>query len=141
MKIREAAERYLWKKGFSPSIRRLLVILWSTAALSFAAGLAALPWTAVPFWFGISALLSAWNFSGMAFFIQGSFAGAGVPDARKISGLQILFSNLRLFITGIFLYYALVVWRANPVAVAAGLSLAVLCIPAVLLHSSAEKRK
>jgi len=109
-----------------------------------------LPFAFWPFWLGFGALLSAWNFYSLA---RGVLAFLPVlaassrqaeeegEDAKARTGaasrtflmVRIFQSNLRLFITGILVYSALVVWHASPFALAAGLSLAVIVAPVLLL--------
>ena len=67
---------------------------------------------------------------------------AAKAAARRLLLGQLLRSNLRLFITGFFVYTALVAFRASPFALAAGLSAAVLILPVLFLfryNSRAEK--
>lgn len=130
-------DRRLWRSGFGPgpvrSGARTLILL---AAALLAAGTLLLPLTAWPFWLGAGAALSAWNFYHLALFIlhafpSGNEGGASSSAARRLLAGQLVRSNLRLFITGFFVYMALVVFHANPFALAAGLSAAVLVLPLV----------
>lgn len=142
-----AVDRWLWRRGFGPGpvrgCARALILL--AAALSLA-GTLLLPLIAWPFWVGAGAALSAWNFYHLALFIQrafpsGSEGGANSPAARRLLAGQVFRSNLRLFITGIFVYMALVVFHANPFALAAGLSAAVLILPVFFLFRSFPIRR
>ncbi|MCH5277252.1 MAG: hypothetical protein J1E80_05390 [Desulfovibrionaceae bacterium] len=130
-----AVDRWLWRRGFGPGpVRegaRTLILL---AAVLLGAGAALLPLTAWPFWLGAGTTLSAWNFYHLALFVQRAFpsgneGGANSSAARRLLAGQLARSNLRLFITGFFVYMALVVFHANPFALAAGLSAAVLVLP------------
>lgn len=130
-----SVDHWLWRRGFGPgpvrSAARTLILL---AAALLTAGAALLPFTAWPFWLGAGAALSAWNFYQLARFVQYAFpsgneGGANSSAARRLLVGQLVRSNLRLFITGFFVYMALVVFHANPFALAAGLSAAVLVLP------------
>lgn len=144
----DRVDRWLWRRGFAAGpVRtgaRALILL---AAALLAAGLALSPLTAWPFWLGAGAALSAWNFYSLALFVQRAFptgndGAASSSIARRLLLGQLLRSNLRLFITGFFVYTALVAFRANPFALVAGLSAAVLILPVLFFfrpHSRAEK--
>ena len=132
-------DRWLWRQGFDAGpVRSGARTLMLLAAALLAVGTALLPLMTWPFWLGVGALLSAWNFYHLALFVlrtfpssfpAGSKGGASSPAARRLLVGQVLRSNLRLFITGFFVYMALVVFHANPFALAAGLSAAVLILP------------
>ena len=137
MSIFERVERFLWRRGFihaplRAATRNLLIF----SVLFFALGLALLPWTEDGMWAGIAALLSAWNFYTLARFIQYAMPAAmpetdrrGAATARVVKKGLLLRTYLRLFITGFFVYVALVQFQASPAALAAGLSAAVTIIP------------
>lgn len=139
MSIVDRVDRWLWRRGFrAEPVRVVTRSLFLAAAALLALGALALPLARWPFWLGAGAALSAWNFYSLAFFVQRAFPRptAEDPDPAASRALllgQLLRSNLRLFITGILVYMALVVFRANPFALVAGLSAAVLMIPALLL--------
>lgn len=135
----DRVDRWLWRRGFaSGPVRtgaRALILL---AAALLAAGLVLSPLVTWPWWLGVGSALSAWNFYSLARFVLCAFPsgneGAGTSGAaRRLLFGQVLRSNLRLFITGFFVYMALVAFRANPFALAAGLSAAVLVLPALFL--------
>lgn len=132
-------DRRLWRRGFGPgpvrSGARTLILL---AAALLAGGGALLPLTTWPFWLGAGAALSAWNFYQLALFVlrafpSGNEGGANSPAARRLLLGQLARSNLRLCITGFLVYISLVVFHANPWALAAGLSAAVLVTPFLFL--------
>ena len=85
-------------------------------------------------------LLSFWNFYTLALFIQQalplSIPGEdknGASRARIVKKGLLIRSQLRLFITGFFVYIALVFFQANPIALAVGLSSALIIIPVSLI--------
>lgn len=135
----DRVDRFLWRRGFQAGpVRRVARALILASAALLVLGALLLPLTAWPFWLGVGAALSSWNFYSLAFFIQHAFPfGAEGQEAAGASrGLwlgQLVRSNLRLFITGFLVYMALVVFRANPFALVAGLSAAVLMMPALLV--------
>ena len=141
MSIFERVERLLWKRGFihAPlrvATRNLLIF----SLIFFVAGTALLPVTRSFFWAGTAALLSAWNFYTLARFIQHIMPAAipeedrlGTGTARVVKKGLLLRTYLRLFITGLFVYVALVQFQASPAALAAGLSAAVTIIPLSLM--------
>ena len=85
-------------------------------------------------------MLSFWNFYTLALFIQ-KVLPASIPQGDKNGAVQarivkkglLIRTQLRLFITGIFVYIALVFFQAGPVALAAGLSSAMIIIPVSLI--------
>lgn len=142
----DLVDGWLWRHGFAAGpVRTGARVLILLAAALFAAGLMLLPLTAWPFWLGVGAALSAWNFYSLALFVLRAFPGGNngaAPAARALLLGQLLRSNLRLFITGFFVYMALVAFHANPFALAAGLSAAVFVLPVVFVvrrGSRAEK--
>ncbi len=137
-----AVDAFLYRRGFARGPVRLLArTLILLAALLLALGLAFLPLASWPFWLGAGAVFAAWNFFSMAHFIQRFFFHAAATQAgtKNLMAGQIIRANLRLFITGIFLYTALMHWGANPFALVAGLSLAVLTIPFLPLLERKER--
>ena len=137
MSIFERVERQLWRKGFvhaplRTALRNLLIF----SAVFFAFGAALVPWTVNVFWAAVAAVLSAWNFYTLARFIQSAMPAVmpegdkkGIATARVVKKGLRLGAYLRLFITGFFLYIALVQFQASPAALAAGLSASVTIIP------------
>ena len=141
MSIIEQADRRLWRRGFIHApLRRAVRNLFFFSLLLAAAGTVLLPWRVELFWAGIMSLLSFWNFYTLAFFIQQalplSIPGEdknGASRARIVKKGLLIRSQLRLFITGFFVYIALVFFQANPIALAVGLSSALIIIPVSLI--------
>ena len=137
MSIFERVERFLWRRGFvQPALRAATRDLFIFSAIFFGLGTALLPWSLDGLWAGVAALLSAWNFYTLARFIQYAMPAAmpetdrrGAATARVVKKGLLLRTYLRLFITGFFVYVALVQFQASPAALAAGLSAAVTIIP------------
>ena len=141
MSIIEQADRHLWQKGFLHApLRSAVRNLFFFSLLFLAAGIAAFPWSRSLFWGGAMAMLSVWNFYTLALFVQ-QVLPASIPEedrlgasrARIVKKGLLIRTQLRLFITGIFVYIALVVFQASPVALAAGLSSAIVIIPVSLI--------
>ena len=141
MSIFERVERVLWRRGFihaplRAATRNLLIF----SGLFFLFGAALVPWSMEGFWAGVAALLSAWNFYTLALFIQHALPAVipesdkkGMATARIVKKGLLLRTYLRLFLTGFFVYLALVQFQASPVALAAGLSASVTIIPLSLI--------
>ena len=141
MSIFERVERFLWRRGFihaplRAATRNLLIF----SGLFFLLGAALVPWSKEGFWAGVAALLSAWNFYTLALFIQHALPAVipesdkkGMATARIVKKGLLLRTYLRLFLTGFFVYLALVQFQASPVALAAGLSASVTIIPLSLI--------
>ena len=141
MSIFERVERFLWRRGFihaplRAATRNLLIF----SGLFFLFGTALVPWSMEGFWAGVAALLSAWNFYTLALFIQHALPAVipesdkkGMATARIVKKGLLLRTYLRLFLTGFFVYLALVQFQASPVALAAGLSASVTIIPLSLI--------
>ena len=141
MSIFERVERFLWRGGFihaplRAATRNLLIF----SGLFFLFGAALVPWSMEGFWAGVAALLSAWNFYTLALFIQHALPAVipesdkkGMATARIVKKGLLLRTYLRLFLTGFFVYLALVQFQASPVALAAGLSASVTIIPLSLI--------
>ncbi len=141
MNIIEQADRRLWRKGFVHApLRSAVRNLFFFSGLLFLVGLVVLPWFPPLFWSGVMAVLSFWNFYTLALFIQQTLP-ASIPEedrngssrARIVKKGLLLRTQLRLFITGFFVYIALVVFQASPAALAAGLSSAIVIIPVSLI--------
>lgn len=141
MGIFEQMEKALWRKGFVYAPLRLAVRdLLIFSAIFFAAGTALLPWTSQVFWAGVAALLSCWNFYTLAIFIQSTLPAAlpaedkrGAATAHVVKKGLRLWTYLRLFLTGFFVYFALVQLQVSPIALAAGLSVSVTITPLSLI--------
>ena len=141
MSIFERAERFLWRRGFvyaplRAATRNLLIF----SALFLLLGMALVPWSLQMFWAGVAAILSAWNFYTLALFIQHAMPAVmpesdkkGFATARVVKKGLLLRTYLRLFLTGFFVYFALVQFQASPIALAAGLSASVTIIPLSLI--------
>ena len=141
MSIFERVERFLWRRGFihaplRTATRNLLIF----SGLFFLFGAALVPWSMEGFWAGVAAVLSAWNFYTLALFIQHALPAVipesdkkGMATARIVKKGLLLRTYLRLFLTGFFVYLALVQFQASPVALAAGLSASVTIIPLSLI--------
>lgn len=141
MSLVEQIERYLWRQGFVQApLRRAMRNLFCLSWALFLAGVLLLPMTSMVFWTGATALLSTWNFYTLSRFIQKAlpaFLPADDKDRAKTAhaikkGLR-LRAFLRLFITGILLYISLTTFHAEPVALAAGLSVSIVTIPISLM--------
>ena len=141
MSIFERVERFLWRKGFvhTPlrvATRNLLIF----SGLFFLLGAGLVPWCPQVLWAGVAAVLSAWNFYTLALFIQHAMPAVipdgdknGLATARVVKKGLLLRTYLRLFLTGFFVYVALVQFQASPAALAAGLSASVTIIPLSLI--------
>ena len=141
MSIFERVERFLWRRGFVHApLRAATRNLLMFSVLFFLLGTALVPWTMEGFWAGVAALLSAWNFYTLALFIQHALPAVipesdkkGMATARIVKKGLLLRTYLRLFLTGFFVYLALVQFQASPAALAAGLSASVTIIPLSLI--------
>ena len=141
MSIFERVERFLWRKGFvqaplRAATRNLLIF----SGIFLFQGAALLPWTTQVAWAGVSSVLSAWNFFTLALFIQHAMPAVipegdknGLSTARVVKKGLLLRTYLRLFLTGFFVYVALVQFQASPASLAAGLSASVTIIPLSLI--------
>ena len=141
MSIFERVERFLWRRGFvhaplRAAARNLLIF----SALFLALGVALVPWSLQMFWAGVAAILSTWNFYTLALFVQHALPAVipesdknGLATARVVKKGLLLRTYLRLFLTGFFVYFALVQFQASPIALAAGLSASVTIIPLSLI--------
>ena len=141
MSIFERVERFLWRRGFvhaplRAATRNLLIF----SAFFLVLGVVLVPWSLQMFWAGIATVLSAWNFYTLALFIQHALPAVipdgdknGLATARVVKKGLLLRTYLRLFLTGFFVYVALVQFQASPAALAAGLSASVTIIPLSLI--------
>ena len=141
MSIFERVERFLWRRGFihaplRAATRNLLIF----SGIFLLLGAVLVPWSLQMFWAGVAAVLSAWNFYTLALFIQHAMPAVipagdknGLATARVVKKGLLLRTYLRLFLTGFFVYFALVQFQASPVALAAGLSASVTIIPLSLI--------
>ena len=141
MSIIEQVDRRLWRSGFIHApLRRAARNLFLFSLLFFVAGMLSLAWGRFLFWGGVMAMLSFWNFYTLALFIQQALP-ASIPEddkngfsrARIVKKGLLIRTQLRLFITGIFVYIALVFFQASPGALAVGLSTAMIIIPVSLI--------
>ncbi len=141
MGVGERIEQMLWRKGFVYAPLRLATRdLLIFSAIFFAAGVILFSWTSHVFWAGTAAVLSCWNFYTLARCIQHSLPAAipaedkrGASTARHVKKGLRLQTYLRLFITGFFVYLALVQFQVSPIALAAGLSVPVTITPLSLI--------
>ena len=127
---------YLDKRGFTPPIQKIIKLNGLLVFLLFGLGLMSLPVNAWLFWLSCGAILSFWNFFFLAYFIQKMFNINEITHKITTSFVakQIIISNLRLFITGIFLYALLVTWNADPFALIIGLAIPLAMIPILLVN-------
>jgi uncharacterized membrane protein len=110
----------LWRRGFHrPEVRLVMrnELLFSVSLLLF--GICLLPLTSQLLWFAAGALLIAWNFYGLARFIQGLSLEAS--SQTLLIGMLVR-SNLRLVLSALFLYGILVWFEASVWAVVAGIT-------------------
>jgi hypothetical protein len=110
----------LWQRGFHrPEVRLVMrnELLFAVPLLLL--GVCLLPLTPWLLWFAAGALLIAWNFYGLARFIQGLSLKA--YSQALLIGLLVR-SNLRLVFSALFLYGILVWLEASVWAVVAGIT-------------------
>ena len=137
----EQAERWLWRRGFLHApLRRAMRNLFFFSWALFLLGMVLLGVTRNVFWAGMMALLSCWNFYTLARFIQCVMPVSipvqdkdGVQTARVVKKGLLLRTYFRLFITGLLVYISLVTFHAEPVALAAGLSVSIVIVPISLM--------
>ncbi|MCQ2443886.1 MAG: hypothetical protein MJ061_00075 [Mailhella sp.] len=143
MNLISQIDGFLWRKGFiRPPLRACArnMLIFSTALTGLGAAL--LPWTPHVFWAGAMSLLTFWNFYSLSVFIHHAMPATlpqedmhGTATARLVKKGLLVRSNLRLFITGIFVYVSLVYLGAGPASLFIGLTLAMSVLPASLfLH-------
>jgi len=128
----------LWQRGFHrPEVRLVMrnELLFSVPLLLL--GLCLLPLTSWLLWFAAGALLIAWNFYGLARFIQG-LSLAAYSQALLIGMLAR--SQLRLALSALFLYGILVWFEASVWAVVAGITGAMGLLAVTSLAWLAEQR-
>lgn len=114
--------------------------IFLVSAMLFAAGAVLAPWTHILLWVALTALVTCWNFYDLAKAVQ-HVLPASIPEGDRkgeavtaiVKKRVLLRSQIRLFITGIFVYIALVVFHASPFALAAGFTVPVIVIPVTLL--------
>ena len=141
MSIFERVERFLWRRGFvyaplRAATRNLLIF----SAIFLILGAVLVPWADQVFWAAAAAVLSSWNFYTLALFIQHAMPAVipkgdrnGLATARVVKKGLLLRTYLRLFITGFFVYVALVQLQVSPIALAVGFSASVTIIPLSLI--------
>lgn len=145
--LNDHLEGALWKKGFPQGLARdalRLTILF--AIVLIVVGTIFLPVSTKIFWAGFGTVLAAWNFYSLSHFIlhrlpRTAQEGSGESERKSFFTGQLLRSNLRLFITAILLYVALVVCEADIFSLLAGLSVIVLIIPAILLFRKIRAKR
>jgi hypothetical protein len=128
----------LWRRGFHrPEVRLVMrnEALFSVPLLIL--GICLLPLTSWLLWFAAGALLIAWNFYGLARFIQGLSLSA--PLQTLLPGMLVR-SHLRLVFSAGFLYGILVWLEASVWAVAAGITGAMGLLAVTALAWLAEQR-
>lgn len=139
MGIIEQVDRHLWRKGFIHApLRRAARNFFLFSAMLFLAGTLLLPVSGSVFWFGAASLLSFWNFYTLSCYIlhalPSSILGEDKKGAARASIVKkglLIRTQLRLFITGILVYIALVFFQASPVALGAGFAVILIILPAV----------
>ena len=109
----------LARRGFAAPVRTILFRMLLCGLLALVWSAFAAPFYAWWLWFGLSTLFSAWNFFGLAKFIQQKIS---VTSKKKWLSSLIWSFQLRLFLTGIFVYIALARCKAPVSALVAGLS-------------------
>lgn len=124
----------LERRGFAAPIRRILLCSLMVGVLCSLGGAIGWQQNTALLWFGLAALLSSWNFWGLANFINKAISNGWSQNLRfrLFLGFQ-----LRLFLTGIFVYIALVHWCAPLYAVLAGLSISLVFV--VIFGGSLKK--
>jgi len=128
----------LWRRGFHrPEVRLVMrnEVIFSVTLLIL--GICLLPLTSWLLWFAAGALLIAWNFYGLARFIQGLSLSA-YSQALLIG--MLVRSNLRLVLSAVFLYGILVWCEASVWAVVAGITGAIGLLAATSFMWLAEQR-
>jgi len=128
----------LWQRGFHrPEVRLVMrnELLFSVPLLLL--GLCLLPLTSWLLWFAAGALLIAWNFYGLARFIQG--LSLSVYSQALLIGM-LARSQLRLALSALFLYGILVWFEASVWAVVAGITGAMGLLAVTSLAWLAEQR-
>jgi len=121
-----------------PEVRLVMrnELLFSVSLLML--GLCLLPLTSWLLWFATGALLIAWNFYGLARFIQGLSLTA-YSQAMLIG--MLLRSNLRLVFSALFLYGILVWLEASVWAVVGGITGAMGLLAATSAWSAGQRNR
>ena len=124
----------LARRGFAEPIRKILLCSLMVGALCALGGLLGWQRNMALWWFGLFALISTWNFWGLAKFVNKTISNGWNKNIqfRLFLGFQ-----LRLFLTGIFVYIALVHWHASLYAVLGGLSVSLVFV--VIFGGSLKK--
>ena len=133
--IRNRINTYLDNKGFPPPIQKIIKFNGFLVCLLFSIGLIIMPVTPWLFWLSCGALLSFWNFFFLAYFVQKmfNFNKINTNMTRSFMLKQVFISNLRLCITGIFLYTFTIIWKVNPFALVIGLTIPLAMIPILVV--------
>ena len=125
----DALNDALTRQGFAPATRNVVLRTGGCGALFVLVGIAgwagdyaAARWI---LWFGVAALFSAWNFWALAKFVHQRISNNW---NRSLAARLLLSTNLRLFITGIFVYISFVLAGAPLAALLGGLSLSLFFI-------------
>ena len=115
----------LERRGFAAPVRRILICSLMVGVLCSLGGLVGWQKNTALLWFGLFALFSTWNFWGIANFINKALSTGWNKNIqlRLFLGFQ-----LRLFLTGIFVYIALVHCCAPLYAVLSGLSVSLVFV-------------
>ena len=141
MCIIERIDGFLWRHGLiHAGTRTILRNIFLLSLFFFSLGIVLLPVTGFFFWTGLSALITCCRFYDLIKIVQ-QFLPSSLPqgDSRGQMTAQIvkkrvlLRGQFKLFFFAIFVYVALVVFHANPFALALGFSVSVIVIPFSLL--------
>ncbi len=128
-------ENYLDAKKLSPPIKK--IIKFNTIFIFFGILFSLIFFSVTNwfFWLFISAALGLWNFIFLSISIQKiiNFNMINSKNYRNAKMKQFFLFNLRLFISGIFLYICLVHWNANPFSLALGLAIPLFSVPILLI--------
>ena len=124
----------LERRGFATPIRRILLSSLMVGVLCTLGGLIGWQNNKALLWFGLFVLISTWNFWGLASFINKMISKGW---SKNIQFRLFLGFQLRLFLTGIFVYIALVHWYAPLYAVLSGLSVSLVFV--VIFGGSLKK--
>ncbi len=110
---------------FAPVVRYVLTETLTCGLLGTGIGLFQRPFPGWLFWFGVAALFSGWNFYGLSKTICQKISK---DWSVNIAIMVFCGTQLRLCLTGVFVYIAFVRWRAPLAALLAGLSSALIFI-------------
>ena len=131
----------LWRRGFYlAGVRRAMRNIFLVSAVLLIMGAILAPVTQEPLWLALTALVTCWNFYDLSRIVQ-RVLPASIPGKDKrgqavaaiVKKRVLVRSQIRLFITGIFVYIALVVFHAGPFSLAAGFAVPVIVITVTLL--------